>query len=99
MFASDIFSTLAFKLLPGGLPAGTANFEFQRAATVTSDSICSSRSEQSRPCCGDFSTIKAGRLSVGEKNMALGLPAFAIQAGRLFTASLGQVHFTDLISA
>jgi hypothetical protein len=36
---SVVFSALAFKLLPGGLPAGTAKSEFQRAAQVASVAI------------------------------------------------------------
>jgi hypothetical protein len=35
------FSTSAFKLLPGKLPAGTPKSEFQRAARVTSVGWCS----------------------------------------------------------
>jgi hypothetical protein len=33
------FSALAFKLLPGRLPAGTAKFEYQRAAQTASVAI------------------------------------------------------------
>jgi hypothetical protein len=66
----NCFSTLAFKLLPGRLPAGTAKFEFQRAATMTRAVLATfaAKSFVLQP----FYHKSAGTLRSAKNNPALG---------------------------